>query len=182
MTSTLDVAERIDHAKQPVSVVSGAYGHPVHPMLVTVPIGAWTCSLIFDLATQWKSHGSLALATGSYWLIGIGLIGALLAALFGLVDMSRLSRGTRALHLAVTHMTLNLSVVAMYAIGFAWRHESYYEDPRVPTGPIVLSAVALATLAASGWIGGMLAFRYGVRVAHEVDQAEAYVPHEGKRG
>jgi len=36
-------------SKQPRSVLSGSYGHPVHPILVTLPIGAWVCSFIFDL-------------------------------------------------------------------------------------------------------------------------------------
>jgi hypothetical protein len=44
----------------------------------------------------------------------------------------------------------------------------------VRTGQLVLTAVALAVLGLSGWIGGMLAFRYGVRVAHESDQVEGY--------
>ena len=41
-------------------------------------------------------------------------------------------------------------------------------------GQIVLSAAALAFLGVSGFLGGMLAYRYGVRVAAETDQAEGY--------
>ena len=38
-------------SKQPRSVLAGSYGHPVHPILVTVPIGAWVCALVFDLVS-----------------------------------------------------------------------------------------------------------------------------------
>lgn len=169
-----DISTLVDHAKQPASKVAGPYGHPFHPILVTVPIGAWVCSLVFDIATRVKDAGSPELAYGSYWLIGIGIIGALCAAVFGLMDLSRLARGTTALKLGLTHMALNLGVVALFAIDFLMRRDSYDTKPEVETSQLVLSAVALAILAVSGWLGGMLAYRYGVRVAHESDQAEAF--------
>src|SRR5437868_10100944 len=86
-------------AKEPVGVVAGPYGHPFHPILVTIPIGAWVCSLIFDVTTQVNSNGSKPLTDASYWLIGIGVIGAVVAALFGLMDLSRIPRGTRAIRI-----------------------------------------------------------------------------------
>jgi len=174
-SASAEVLERIDHAKHPSSPASGPYGHPFHPMFVTVPIGAWVCSLVFDIAGKAGADDAAAFTTASYWLIGIGVVGAVLAALFGLMDLMRLPRGTAALRWGVTHMTLNLSAVALFAVDFLWRR-STYDEPPVLTGQLVLSAGALAVLSVSGWIGGMLAFRYGVRVAHETDQAEAYVP------
>jgi uncharacterized membrane protein len=71
-------------------------------------------------------------------------------------------------------MVLNLSVVGLYIGNLAWRHDTYYEDAKVMGGQIVLSAIALALLGASGWLGGMLAYRYGVRVADEQTQAEGF--------
>lgn len=172
MTTTQDRNyELVDQAKQPASPAAGPYGHPFHPMLVTLPIGAWVCSLVFDLATRFRDGGDQGLAHGSYWLIGIGIIGAVAAALFGLMDLARLRRGTRAHKMGLTHMALNLITVGLFVVDFLWRHESSYEDPKVKTGQIVLSAVALGLLSASGWIGGMLAYTMGVRVAHEKDQA-----------
>ena len=42
-----------DRGKQPVSAaLAGPYGHPFHPILVTVPIGAWAASLVFDIASH----------------------------------------------------------------------------------------------------------------------------------
>ena len=65
-------------AKHPVSLMAGPYGHPFHPILVTVPIGAWMASLVFDIASH-VTTGPGFLAQGSLWLIVIGLIGALAA-------------------------------------------------------------------------------------------------------
>jgi uncharacterized membrane protein len=68
-------------AKHPVSLMAGPYGHPFHPILVTIPIGAWTASLVFDIASH-VTTGPGFLAQGSLWLIVIGLIGALAWAAF----------------------------------------------------------------------------------------------------
>jgi uncharacterized membrane protein len=169
-----DVIQRTQQAKTPISPVAGPYGHPFHPILVTIPIGAWVASLVFDIATQVNSDGSKSLVDASYWLIGLGIIGALLAALFGLMDLTRIARGTRAFRYGLTHMLLNLTVLGIYVGNFVWRHGSYYEDSKVMGGQLALSVVAIGLLLVSGWIGGMLAYRFGVRVAAERDQAEAY--------
>ena len=173
-SATADVLELVDHAKHPASPVSGPYGHPFHPLFVTVPIGAWVCSLVLDVAGKAGVDDAAALTTASYWLIGIGVVGAVLAAVFGLMDLMRLPRGTAAMRWGLTHMMLNLGVVGLFVAAFLWRRTTH-DSPPVETGQLVLSAVALLVLSASGWIGGMLAYRYGVRVAHETDQAEAFV-------
>jgi uncharacterized membrane protein len=172
--SHTDVTARVQQAKAPVSAVAGPYGHPFHPILVTIPIGAWVCSLVFDIATKVNSAGSKSFVDASYWLIGIGIVGALLAAVFGLMDLTRIPRRTRAMRFGLAHMLLNLTVVGLFVGDFLWRHNSYYEDAKVMTGPLVLSAVALGLLLVSGWIGGMLAYRFGVRVAAESDQVAGY--------
>jgi uncharacterized membrane protein len=165
----------VRNAKAPVTPVAGPYGHPFHPILVTVPIGAWAASLVFDIASRANSAGSASLVDASYWLIGLGIVGALVAALFGLMDLLTIPRGTRAFRVGLTHLALNLTVVALFVGDFAWRHGDYYELTKVKTGQLALSAVALAILVVSGWLGGMLTYRYGVRVASEDDQAEGYL-------
>src|SRR4051794_21792424 len=75
-----------DAAKRPRSSIAGPYGHPFHPILVTVPIGAFVCSLLFDIFSRTRSQGRTFLVDGAYWLIGIGIVAALVAALFGLLD------------------------------------------------------------------------------------------------
>ena len=159
-------------AKQPVTVLAGTYGHPLHPILVTVPIGAWVTSLVFDIASH-AVHPAGFLAQGSLWLIGVGVIGAVLAACFGVLDLFALPEQTRARRTAVIHASLNLIVTAAYAAGFPGRYKAVHTAP-VPAAQIALSAVSLVLLAASGYLGGKLTYRYGVRVADEVTQADGY--------
>jgi uncharacterized membrane protein len=65
-----------------------------------------------------------------------------------------------------------------YIVNFAWRHGEYDRGAPVAVGPLVLSAVCLVALAVSGYLGGKLSYRYGVRVASEADQAEGFVSHQ----
>jgi uncharacterized membrane protein len=165
---------KVDQAKEPVSaMLAGPYGHPFHPILVTVPIGAWVSSLVFDIASHIVAKPGF-LAQGSEWLIAIGVIGALLAAMLGFLDLLAIPTGTTAFRVALLHMTLNIAIVIAYAINFVWRHGNYGHPAAVAVGPLVLSAVSLALLGGSGFLGGMLSYRYGIRVAREADQADGF--------
>jgi uncharacterized membrane protein len=159
-------------AKYPVSALAGPYGHPFHPMLVTVPIGAWFASLIFDLASRVTPHPGF-LAMGSEWLIAIGLIGALVAASVGFLDLFAIPAGG-ARRTALTHMSVNLVVTCAYLADCLWRRASYHHPGPVGPAMIALSAASFATLAFSGYLGGKLAYRYGIRVADESTQADGY--------
>ena len=166
----MDIPDAQLQAKQPVSALAGPYGHPFHPILVTVPIGAWTASLVFDIASHVTARPGF-LAQGSLWLIAVGVIGALAAACAGFLDLFGIPAGTPAFRTALVHMTLNLVVTGGYAAGFAWRYGSYHRPGPVAAGPLALSAGCLVLLGVSGFLGGKLAFRYGVRVADEATQA-----------
>jgi uncharacterized membrane protein len=171
MTTPSPNAEPALHAaKRPRSVLAGPYGHPLHPLLVTIPIGAWTASLIFDIAGGVTGEWGV-FATAAQWLIGIGIVGAVLAAVLGLLDYSKLTPQTRAHRIATLHLAINLAVVVLFVIGWLLR-------AAVPGEPsaagIVLSVIALLALSVSGFLGGELVFRHGVRVADEETQAAAH--------
>jgi uncharacterized membrane protein len=166
--------DELAKAKQPVSAaLAGPYGHPWHPLLVTVPIGAWIASLVFDLGSL-VVPGAGFLVQGSRWLIALGVLGALVAALVGALDLLAIPAGTRARRIALGHMALNLVVVVAYIANFLLRGGSGSGASRVGVGPLALSIVAVVLLGLSGFLGGMLAFRYGVRVADERTQATGY--------
>jgi uncharacterized membrane protein len=168
----------LDAAKQPVTKLAGPYGHPFHPALVTVPIGAWVASLVFDLASRWSDDPAV-FAEGSAWLIGVGLAGAVLAACFGLLDLLAIPQGTRAFRTGVLHMALNLTSVALYAASLAARVGSVDEGDVTVLG-FLLAAAGLALVGASGWLGGKLAYSYGVRVASEATQADGFRRARGR--
>ncbi|SFQ03907.1 Uncharacterized membrane protein [Amycolatopsis arida] len=161
-------------AKRPVNAaLAGPYGHPFHPILVTVPIGAWVSSLVFDIGSHVVADPGF-LARGSVWLIAIGVVGALAAAAVGALDLLAIPRGTRAFRTGLLHMSLNLLVVAAFVVNFLWRQAAFSQADAVAIGPLVLSAVTLAVLGVSGYLGGTLSYRYGVRVVEQREQAEAY--------
>jgi uncharacterized membrane protein len=158
-------------AKRPVSAAAGPYGHPFHPLLVTLPIGAWVCSLIFDIVAR-AGHSEASFSRGAYWLIGIGIIGAVVAAVFGLMDLLTIPQGTTAKRTALTHMALNVVVLVLFIVSYLLRRSDGPARPE--TTPFILSIIAIVLLAVSGWLGGRMAYRYGVRVADERTQAQAY--------
>src|SRR5215217_1900583 len=81
------MSTQLEQAKQPISAaLAGPYGHPFHPILVTVPIGAWVCSLVFDIASHVVASPGF-LTQASEWLIAIGIIGAFAAATLGFLDL-----------------------------------------------------------------------------------------------
>ncbi|WP_406280155.1 DUF2231 domain-containing protein [Nocardia sp. NBC_00881] len=164
----------LQHAKRPVSAaLAGPYGHPFHPIMVTVPIGAWVSSLVFDIASRFVDDPDF-LAKGSLWLIGLGVVGALAAATVGFLDLLAIPTGTATYRTALVHMTLNLAVTLAYVVNFLWRRVGNGPTGPVPIGPIALSITCLAVLVISGYLGGKLAYHYGVRVADERTQAEGY--------
>jgi uncharacterized membrane protein len=172
----------MSQAKDPTSsLLAGPYGHPFHPILVTVPIGAWIASLVFDIASYVADRPGF-LVDGAKWLIALGVIGALAAAMVGFLDFLGIPAGTPARRTAVLHLSLNLTLVAAYAVNFAWRQGlDVADDAHTPAGPTALSVVSVLVLAVSGYLGGKLAYRYGVRVADEGTQAEGYrttTPHQ----
>jgi uncharacterized membrane protein len=145
--------------------LSGPAGHPLHPILVTLPVGAFVSSLIFDILTRTKSHGLPWLVDGAYWLIGVGLVGGLLAAVPGLVDFRAIPRRTKARTVAARHLTLNLLVFGLFLAAYAWRATDHLEHDKTPWSQLALSAVAVAALLVSVWLGNTLVYRYGRRVA-----------------
>ena len=74
--------------------------------------------------------------------------------------------------IGLVHMSINLAVTVAFVVGFLIRGGT--GGGPVGWGPLVLSAVALAALGVSGYLGGELAYRYGVRVADETTQADGY--------
>lgn len=160
-------------AKSPVSrTLAGPYGHPYHPMLVSIPIGAWVLSLFFDISSHLIARPAF-LARGSEWLIAAGLVGALAAGAAGLLDLLAIPAGTTAFRTACTHMIINVTLIFCYVVDFAWRLHA--TDRSVAAGPLVLSVACVIALVVSGYLGGKLTYRYGVRVAAEMHQADGYL-------
>ena len=140
-------------------------GHPVHAMLVPIPIGLWIFSLISDLV--FMSNGDPRWAVTAYFTLGGGIVGALLAAVPGLIDLLGL-HDSRAQRIGVTHLVLNLAIVAAQAVNFWLRMDEGGSDVL----PRAISIVAVAALIASGWLGGQLVHVLGVTQPQNAGDAE----------
>lgn len=160
---------------QPASVVAGPEGHPVHPILVTLPIGAFVSSLLFDVGHE-ISDDPVTFGRGAAWLLVIGLVGAVAAALFGLLDYRQIPSGTKAKATAKAHLALNTVALALFAVSCWGRFEEWADNPETPAWCIAVSVAAIAVLGASGYLGGKLAYHYGVRVAGAQRMADGYAP------
>jgi len=164
-----------ERSKRPLSAgLAGPYGHPFHPILVTIPIGAWVSSFVFDLAAQFGSRPGEA-AFAALWLIALGVLGAVAAASVGFLDLLTLPAATPVRRTAVTHALLNITVIVAYAANFWWRYADSAGSRPAGWGPITLSVVSLLALTVSGSLGGKLAYRFGVRVVPDRVQADGFV-------
>ena len=133
-------------------------GHPIHPMLVTLPIGLWIFSLVCDLFFVFGAGAPVWNTVALYTMAG-GIAGALLAAVPGFIDLLSLPHEPKKT--ALIHMAINLTVVVLYAVNLWLRISA----PADLTGPIWLSAVSVGLLAISGWLGGHMVYLGGVAVS-----------------
>ncbi|MCR8671852.1 DUF2231 domain-containing protein [Agrococcus sp. HG114] len=160
-----------DRAKHPRTILAGPYGHPLHPILITVPVGSWIAALVFDVMAL-LSEDRAGLLMGSQILVGIGIVGALVAAILGFLDYSVIPPRTPAKRTAVVHMVLNLLAVVVFA--FSWLARASADGEEIPVIGIALTLIGLALISVSGYLGGKLAYHYGVRVAGEEKQVEGF--------
>jgi uncharacterized membrane protein/nitrite reductase/ring-hydroxylating ferredoxin subunit len=139
-----------------------ALGHPVHPMLVHLPIGLFLLSLLLDL-TSLISSSVPYLPRSSFYAMLAGVSTALLAAIPGLADYSDIRRDHPAKRTATTHMILNLIAVALYGVNL-WVRSSLMATPKISLVPLLLSLVGIGLLSVSGYLGGRLVYDDGIAV------------------
>lgn len=135
-------------------------GHPIHQMLVVFPLGVLTMAVIFDVIGLVTKNGDLFIA--SCYMLCAGIISALIAAVFGLIDYLAIPPGTRAKRVGRIHGIGNVTVVVLFCVSWYLRHHNM-NDPGLPA---ILFGVAGAGLAGfTGWLGGELVGRLGVGVS-----------------
>ena len=137
-----------------------AFGHPIHPMLIVFPLGLLITAVVFDVLYLINPVDFFPIV--SYYNIIAGIIGGLLAAVFGFWDWLAIPAGTRAKRIGLLHGVGNVILVGMFFVSWLLRGA----DPNfVPsTLALVFSflAVGLGTLTA--WLGGELVYRLDVAV------------------
>ena len=135
-------------------------GHAIHPMLITLPLGLLGTAVIFDIIRAFTDSADLAVA--SFYMLAAGIIGGLLAAVFGLWDWLAIPARTRAKGIGALHGIGNVVVVVLFAVSWLLRRgQADYQ----PTGVAFwLGVLAVVLALATAWLGGELVERLGVGV------------------
>lgn len=141
-----------------------ALGHPIHPMLITVPLGLLATAVVFDVLHLITDGKGFAISAG--YMIAAGIIGGLLAAVPGLVDWLAIPSGTRAKRVGALHGIGNVVVLVLFALSWLARTGSDW-DPGVLA--LVLGFAGLAVAGFTGWLGGELVDRLGVGVDEDAN-------------
>jgi len=148
-----------------LDILKGTWlGHPLHPILVHIPMAMWPSAFIFDLLSQ-RQIGGNAMVRLSVYAIAFGLAAALLAAPTGLVDWSGIKREKPAWKIGLYHMLLNLIVAILFAVNLYLRWPTFREATQVDQIPLLLSAVGTLILMVSAYLGGRMVYEYGISVA-----------------
>lgn len=134
--------------------------HPIHVMLVPVPIACFAGTLLTDI-TYWRT-AEMMWADFSAWLVTVGVIMGILAAIAGLVDFlgNRLVRAQRP---AWPHAIGNLVVLVLATLNMLIHTRDGWTSV-VPWG-LVLSAAVVLLLLFTGWMGWSMVYRHGVGAA-----------------
>lgn len=138
--------------------------HPLHPMLIPIPVGMWITSLIFDL--MYIGTSNLLWYKVAYYMMLSGVIGAGIAALPGLVDYFTLRMSDNARSTATKHMLLNITILILYIINlFALRLDNGAAAGSSLGWAVFLNFVSVGLLAYSGWLGWKLVYLHGIAVS-----------------
>ena len=164
----LEQASELDRVVEPVQGVvrrlpSGRWrdllhgvwlGHPVHPLLVQVPIGAWVSAGVLDLMPGGERSARR--------LVGVGLVAVAPAALAGWVDWAE--QHEQQMRVGIVHALANTAATTLYGTSYLARRSG-----RTGLGRM-LGFAGLATAGVGGLLGGHIAFRQagGANHAEEV--------------
>jgi nitrite reductase/ring-hydroxylating ferredoxin subunit/uncharacterized membrane protein len=133
-------------------------GHPLHPVLTDIPLGAWTAAVILDVADE-QSAADLA--------VTVGLAGAVGSAITGLTDWQATDGPAR--RVGLVHGLLNATATTLFALSLVSRNRRNRSAGRT------LAAIGLGIAGAAAYFGGHLVFRKKVGVNHAI---EAEPPEE----
>lgn len=141
--------------------------HPIHPFLVSFPIGLWVTSLIFDLIGVAGAKPGFYQA-GFYAAIA-GCVGAVLAAVPGAIDWySVVPPKSSAKNRGLTHAVLNVTVLGLFIFQLAHRGAADVQPDKVA---LLAAVIGVGLLGYSGWLGGTLVYRNQIGVDHRYANA-----------
>ena len=146
-----------------------AMGHGIHPILIVFPLGLLATGVIFDIIYLITDRTGFQISAA--YTIGVGVIGGLVAAVFGLIDWRAIPAGTRAKRIGAIHGLGNVVVVLLFGVSWLLRRAATNWDPT--PAALACSFVGIVLAGFTGWLGGELVERLGIGVS---DQANVNAP------
>jgi uncharacterized membrane protein len=141
------------------------FGHPIHPMLIVIPLGLFIGAIVFDTIFLFMPNPMLP--TVSYFSISLGIIGGLLAAVFGFIDWSAIPANTRAKSVGAWHGAGNVVIVLLFAVSWWLRSTDIQFTPS--TLALVFSYAAILLGLVTAWLGGEMVYRLDVGVDRDAN-------------
>lgn len=131
--------------------------HPLHPMLVALPIGLWVFALVCDIVAA--AGGTGIWSTVALYCVGGGMVGAVIAAVPGLIDYFSIDEAAMR-RIANLHLIVNLGALAVFAVNL-WLRFSLAPGSMLP---LILSLVGVIGIGIGGWLGGEMVYVKGMAV------------------
>jgi uncharacterized membrane protein len=142
-------------------------GHPLHPLLVTLPI-AFLLALAVTDVVYWLNKDPFW-ARASFWLVVAGFVTTLPAAITGLSDFLKIDR-VRKRTAGLAHLVLNITIIVLTGINLFIRMNNV-AGAILPTG-IIMSVIVATLLGLSGWYGAELVYRHKIAVIGNSSRSE----------
>jgi nitrite reductase/ring-hydroxylating ferredoxin subunit/uncharacterized membrane protein len=136
------------------------FGHPLHPMLVHLPIGLWGLSFVLDVIGLVTGRDTATLARAAFFMLIAGLLFAAVATITGFADYTDVRKDHPGRKTATLHMVLNLAAFVVFAISAGVHHRG----PGMAVLSTIISAVGVVLVSFSGYLGGVLVYDDGVAV------------------
>jgi nitrite reductase/ring-hydroxylating ferredoxin subunit/uncharacterized membrane protein len=152
------------HARRLQDVLHGVwFGHPLHPFLVTVPIGSWTATALLDVLDA-TGRGGPGAGQAARTVTRLGVAGAVASAATGLTDWQHAHDEAR--RMGLVHGAMNSTALALYTWSLADRARGRAGRARAT------AAAGYAVVLASGYLGGILVYRHRLGTDHSVQANE----------
>lgn len=152
-------AEMSRAAPEPIHSRAAIAGHPLHPMMIHLPVAALIGLVATDLA--WWATNDPFWARAGLWLAGVGAVGGWGASLFGLVDLVTV-RKIRRLITGWSHSIIAVMMLSLASLNWVLRLHGPEENV-LPWG-LYVSALTAVLVAAASYLGGRLVYEHAVGV------------------
>jgi uncharacterized membrane protein len=129
-------------------------------MVIVFPLGLFVTGTVFDVIAQFSDN--TVFDQVGYWNILAGIIGAVVAALTGLLDWTAIPAATRAKRIGLLHGGANSVVLLLFLVSWLVRMDNL--NHRATVGSVVVEVLAVAISGVAAWFGGELVDRLGIGV------------------